>query len=99
VIFHYVKTFCILAAPNTRPRLSVPGNIWASSLRRFFYSTSNTSFRPIPVLNPVIFRYVKTETKLPNGETAYIHLGRWRETQKMYIYAITKNLPENIETI
>ena len=39
------------------------------------------------------------ETKLPNGETAYIHLGRWRETQKMYIYAITKNLPENIETI
>ena len=33
-----LKYCCIFAVPNARPRLSGPGNIWVSPLRRFFYS-------------------------------------------------------------
>ena len=61
-------------------------------------ATHNTGKKTLKLKRATDYFYY-FETTLPNGETAYIHLGRWRETQKMYIYAITKNLPENIETI
>ena len=61
-------------------------------------TTHNTAKKTLKLKNATDYFYY-FETKLPNGETVYIHLGRWRETQIMYIYAITKNLPENIETI
>ena len=40
---------------------------------------------------------------LPNGEQAVLHLGMYNSTKvgkegKMYLYSITKNIPENIET-
>ena len=60
--------------------------------------THNTARKTLKIKRATDYYYY-FETTLPNGETAYIHLGRWRETQAMYIYAISKNLPENIETI
>lgn len=50
--------------------------------------------------NTDYFYYFKVE--LPNGETAYLHLGRYKagheKAGKYYLYTITKRLPENLET-
>lgn len=50
--------------------------------------------------NTDYFYYFKTA--LPNGEDAYIHLGRYKEGHeregKLYLYTITKTCPENTET-
>ncbi len=66
--------------------------------RKVSDTTHNTAKKTLKIKRATDYYYY-FKTILPNGETAYIHLGRWRETQKMYIYAITKNIPENIETI
>jgi hypothetical protein len=42
------------------------------------------------------FYYFKTE--LPNGKSAYLHLGRYRESGTFYLYTITKDMPANAET-
>ena len=51
--------------------------------------------------NTDYFFYFKI--KLPNGEDAYLHLGRYKKGYtkegKCYLYSITKNPPENMETI
>ena len=50
--------------------------------------------------NTDYFYYFKVE--LPNGETAYLHLGRYKQGHeragKYYLYTITRQLPENLET-
>lgn len=50
--------------------------------------------------NTDFYYYFKIE--LPNGETAYLHLGRYKQGHeragKFYLYTITRQLPENVET-
>jgi hypothetical protein len=50
--------------------------------------------------NTDYYYYFKVE--LPNGETAYLHLGRYKagheRVGKYYLYTITRQLPEKIET-
>ena len=50
--------------------------------------------------NTDYFYYFKT--KLPNGEIAYLHLGRYKigheRAGKFYLYTITRSIPKNIET-
>lgn len=70
--------------------------------RKLSDATHNTRASTVNLkLNTDYFFYFKI--KLPNGEDAYLHLGRYKkgtaDEGKLYLYNIAKNPPENMETI
>lgn len=56
----------------------------------------NTSAATI-ALKEATDKFFYLETTLANGEKIILHVGRYRESQKLYLYAASKELPEYVE--
>ena len=66
--------------------------------RKISDTTHNTNKRTLQLKKQTDYFYY-FEITLPNKRNVYLHLGRFRESQNLYLYTVTKKTPKEMEEL